>query len=185
MRIKRTSALVIVVSSSVIVTVLALTLFGFYAYLEWKEADTAKNYRLGLYDLNARVFAKHILVNLQAKLGTEGASKGKPVIEGTVKNVSNKKIHSLKLRIAFYDPEQRVIYVDKFYPIGSDPESLVNISGFDENFLKEHDSISFKHPLKNYPQEIESYLGSRSKFAKLPGGETLSLVYKIEGLDIK
>ncbi len=185
MRIKRTSALVIIISSSVIVTVLALTIFGFYAYLEWKETDIDKNYRLGLYDLNARVFDKHILINLQAKLGAKGASRGKPIVEGTVKNASNKKIYSLKLRIAFCDRQRQVIYVDKFYPIGADPESLVNISGITENFLKEGDSISFERPLKNYPQEIESYLRTKSKFAKLPDVETLSLVYKIEGFYIK
>jgi len=185
MRIKRTSALVIVVSSSVIVAVLALTIFGFYAYLEWKETAIAKNYRLNLYELNARVFGRHILINLQAKLGTEGALKGRPVVEGTVKNASNRKIYSLKLRIAFYDRQRQVIYVDKFYPIGAEPEPLVNISGFTENFLKDGDSISFKHPLKNCPQEIESYLIGKSKFAKLPDVEALSLVYKIEGLAIK
>ena len=185
MRIKRTSALVIVVSSSVIVMVLALTIFGFYAYLEWKETDITKNYQLGLYDLNARVFGGHILINLQAKLGAEGASRGRPVVEGTVKNTSNKKIYSLKLRIAFCDRQRQVIYVDKFYPIGAEPESLITISRFTENFLGEGDSISFEHPLKNCPQEIESYLRAKSKFAKLPDVEALSLVYKIEGLDIK
>jgi len=185
MRIKRTSALVIVVSSSVIVAVLALTIFGFYAYLEWKETDIVKGYRLALYDLNARVFDKHVLVDLQAKLGAESVSTGKPIVEGTVRNASNKKVYSLRLRIAFCDSQRQVIYVDKFYPIGTEPESLVSVGGITENFLKEHDSISFKHPLKNCPQEIENYLRTRSKFVKQPNVEALSLVYKIEGLDIK
>ncbi len=185
MRIKRTSALVIIVSSSVIMIVLALTIFGFYAYLEWKETDTVKNYRLSLYDLNARVFNRLVLLNLKANLGTEGALKGKPVIEGTVENISNKKIYSLKLKISFYDHQNRAIYVDRFYPVGAEPEPLVNISGFSENFLGEGDSISFKHPLRNCPREIVDYLIAELNFVKLPDNKKLNLVYKIEGLDIK
>ncbi|MGB2705650.1 MAG: hypothetical protein WBC74_02170 [Candidatus Omnitrophota bacterium] len=185
MRIKQTSTLVIIISSSVIVAVLALTLFGFYAYLEWKEQNIRKNYRIALYDLNARVFGKYILINLQAKFGTEGASRGRPVVEGTVKNTSNKKIYSLKLKVSFCDPKRQVVYVEGFYPVGTEPESLVNIGGITENFLKENDSISFKHQLKNCPQEVNDYLKAKSKFSKLSDVGRLSLVYKIEGLDIK
>ena len=188
MRFKRTSALVVLISSAVIASVLGLTIFGFYAYLECKEKSSRKNYRLALYGLNGRIFDKYVPVNLQAKIDREGAFKDSPTVYGTITNNSNKKIYSLKLKITFSDPERRVVYVDTFYPVGSDIESSAGITDIvkkTENFLSEGDSISFTRQLNNCPQELLDYLKSRLKFAKLKSVEAMKLSYKIEGLDIR
>ena len=188
MRLKPRTIPVIALSSLIIASVLAITIFGFYAYLEWKEKNIRRNYRLHLEDINGRLFDKYIIVSLQAKMEKRGAFKGKPVISGTIANKSNKKIYSLKLKIAFSRPSEQVVYVDTFYPIGPGLESPIHIGDIakkTKNFLSEGDSISFTHQLKNCPTEVLDYLKSKLKFAKSLMGKPLDLTYKIEGLDIK
>ena len=185
MRIKRISTLVITISSLVIISVLGLTIFGFYAYLGWKVKVIRQNYRAALYDLNGRTFARYVTIDLQPGIGTDGALKGKPVVEGTLKNSSNKKIYSLKLKIAFYDSLRRAIYVDRFYPVGPALESPANAADVTENFLRENDSISFVQPLKNCPSKVLLFLKSKLGFAKINDKEPIDFEYKIEGMDIR
>ena len=188
MHIRPRPTLVIALSSLIIAAVLALTVFGFYAYLGWKKKHMERVYRLALYGRNATLFDRYIKVNLTAQIEKSGAFRGGPVLSGTIKNLSNKKIYSLKLKVLFYDPDRRVVYHDTFYPIGLDFESLVNISDIakeTKNFLLEADSISFKHKLKNCPAEVMAYLGSKLKFAKAAPLRPLLVEYKIEGLDIR
>ena len=188
MRLKPRTIPVIALSSLIIVSVLALTIFGFYAYLEWKEKNIKRNYRFLLKDINGQLFDKYIVVNLRAKIERGGAFKGKPVVSGTITNKSNKKIYSLKLKIAFSRPSEQVVYVDTFYPIGLELESPINIVDIvkkTKNFLSEGDSISFTHQLKNCPTEVLDYLKAKLKFAKFTEAKPLDLTYKIEGVDIK
>ncbi|OGW75791.1 MAG: hypothetical protein A2Z72_05245 [Omnitrophica bacterium RBG_13_46_9] len=188
MYIKLRSILVITVSSLIIASVLALTIFGFYAYLEWKEENGRGNYRRALYELSGNLFSKYILINLKARIDKEGIFKNRPVIEGTIKNTSSKKIYSLKLKIVFSDTQRHVVYVDTFYPIGLEFDSLANIGEIakeTKNFLLEGDSISFKHRLKNCPPQISEYLKSKLNFAKVGRAAPLQLEYKIEGVDIR
>ena len=128
MIIKQRGPLVITISSLVIASVLALTLFGFYAYLEWKQKNIEDSHRLAVYEFDARLFGKYIIVYLEAKTDAGGIFKGKPVVEGTIKNTSNKTIYSLKLKIALRDREDKVIYADTFYPVWAEPEFLINIA---------------------------------------------------------
>lgn len=169
MVIKRTSYLVITISSLVIASVLALTVFGFYAYLEWKEKRLNRNYALALYDLNAELFEKYIAIGLNAELGPQDVFKRGPAIEGSVRNLSDKKIYSLKMKIAFCDREGQVVYADTVY--------LAGIEG--------GGSRSFARYYKNAPEKVRRYLMSRSKLAKNEGVEPLELVYTVEGLDIR
>ncbi len=186
--IKNRTALVIAFSSVIISSVLALTIFGFYAYLGWKEKEIRRNYRIALYDLNAKTFEKYVIVKLDARFDDEGIFKGKPIVRVTIKNTSRKTIYSLRLKIAFYDKKHRTVYVDTFYPVGPELESLVNIADMTKmtkNFLLEGDSISFKHRLKACPPKVLEYLKSKRKFAGLGVSEPLKLEYKIVGLDIR
>jgi len=188
MRLKPRTIPVIALSSLIIVSVLALTIFGFYAYLEWKEKNIRRNYRLLLEDINGQLFYKYIIVNLRAKIEKGGTFKGKPVVSGAIINKSNKKIYSLKLKIALSRPNEQVVYIDTFYPIGLEFESPINIGDIakkTKNFLSEGDSISFTHQLKNCPTEVLDYLKAKLKFAKSTEAKPLNLTYKIEGLDIK
>lgn len=188
MRLKPRTIPIIVFSSLIIASVLSLTIFGFYAYLEWKENTMRRNYKFALYDLNSYLFEKYLVIDIWSKIGTEDIFKGKPIVWGTIKNTSNKKIYSLRLKISFCTPQGQVIYLDRFYPIGLELESLINISDITkktENFLQEGDSISFKHQLKNCPPQVLNYLKAKSKFAKIERTQPLELVHKIEGLDIR
>lgn len=185
MRLKPRTVPVIAFSSAVIVSVLALTMFGFYAYIEWKESNAAHNYKLALYELKGHLFEKFVIVSLRAKIGEVGTFRGKPIVEGTIKNTSNKKIYSLKLKITFHDKEHRALYVDTFYPVGLEFESLLNLSSTTKNYLRDGDAISFKHQLRNCPPRVMGYLKSQLKFAKVEGAEPFELGYKIEGLDIR
>ena len=94
----------------------------------------------------------------------------------------------LKLKVAFRNPEKEVIYVDVFHPIGAEFDSFVNLSELTrttENFLREGDSISFKHQLKNCPPEVLNYLKAKLKFARSQAKDPLELIYKVEGLNIR
>lgn len=188
MVIKGKSPLIITISSLVIACALALTVFGFYAYLEWKAKNTKRNYRLSAYDLDAHLFAKYIALELKPKLDMQDAPTGAPIIEGTVKNTSRKKIYSLKIKIAFVDPSGEVLYVDTLCPVGVDLESPVNLGDMTRktrNFLLEGDSVSFTYRLKNCPPKVLDYMRSQLKFAKAKKGQPLELVYRIEGVVIR
>jgi len=189
MRIKSRTTPIIVLSSLIIISVLLLTMFGFYVYLEWKNKNALRNYNLAIYDLNGQLYKKNILINLEAKIGKKGMLKGRPVIAGTIKNNSNKRIYSLKLKVYFSDETQRVLCVNTFYPVGSEFEPFVNLPDVrknTKNFLAESDSISFTHQLGNCPPRVLNYLKSHLKFAKPgKGKEKLQFTYKIEGLDLE
>lgn len=175
MHLKYRTVLIIILSSVIISSVLTLTIFGFYAYLEWKSQTTRRNYQISLHDINAELFSKYIAIELEPKIDKEGVFQDKPILEGAIKNTSDKAIYSLRLRIAFRDNEHRVVHVDHFYPIGP---------GF-RSFLRGGDTLSFKYRLKNCPQKVTDYLDAQLRFAKDPGPGQLELVYKIEGIDIK
>lgn len=179
---------VILFSSLIMALALMLTIFGFYAYLKVKEEKMQLDYRATIYDLNARLFAKYIPITIQAKIETEDTFRDKPVAEGTITNSSNKKIYSLKLKLIFYDKNDRVLYVDTFYPIGVEFESLLDIADITDetkNFLAEGNSISFTHKLTNCPDSVCEFLEAKLKFAKSQEAEPIRLEYKIEGLDIR
>ena len=185
MIIKRKSILIVAASSTLIALVLVLTLFGFYAYLEWEEAHSRRNYTKSLYDLNGRVFRRFIVVALQARIADAMPFSGKPVVAGTIKNNSNKTIYSLKMKIALHDSAQRVVYIDTFYPIGLERESIIDTGHTTRNFLLQGDSLSFTHYLKKCPLEVVEHLASQLKFAKEDDFRPLELKYTIEELDIR
>lgn len=186
MTIRRISSQVIVVSSVIICSVFALTLFGFYAYLQWKEEGMRIRYKAAICDIDTHLFEKYVLINLRAKIAKNGIYKDKPVVEGTIKNISNKQIYSLELKITFYDSQRRVIYQDSFYPISSSFEtSLTDIGDNTKNLILEGDSSSFTHQLVNCPPKVIYYLKAKMDLAKLERPAPLELAYKIERLDIR
>ena len=173
MIIKKKSILVIVLSITLITLVLITTLIGFYLYLNWKEENTKSLYLTSLYELNAKLYAKYIsITSILIKIDEEEFFKGKPIIEGRIKNTSNKKIRSLKLKISLLDKDGRVLYMGLFYPLRIDSHS----------YLAPNDAISFKHLLKNCPKDITSYLKMKTRFAKEKKKEAIDIDYKIEEL---
>ena len=188
MRIKSRTRPVIILSSLIIISVMILTMFGFYAYLEWKEKNIRSVYYEDLYKLNAQIFKKHIYVDLKARLETKGYFKGTPVIYGTITNNLDKKIYSLKMKVRLFDQEQKVLYVDTFFPIGYDMEAFVDIRELifnTENFLGEGDSISFDHQIRNCPPKVMDFFVSQLKFAKTKDVKPINLKFDIEGLELR
>ncbi len=182
MIIKKKSILAIIFSSILISLVFITTLIGFYLYLNWKEENTKSLYLSSLYELNAKLYAKYILItSILIKIDEGEFFKGKPTIEGRIKNRSNKKIRSLKLKILLLDKDGRVLYMDLFYPLRINSYFGV-ISKETGNYLAPNDAISFKHLLKNCPKDITSYLKMKTRFAKEKKEEAISIDYKIEEL---
>jgi hypothetical protein len=188
MRIKSRTRPVIILSSLIIISVMVLTMLGFYAYLEWKEKNMRNTYYEDLYKLNAQIFKKHISVILKAKFETEGYLKETPVVYGSIKNNLDKKIYSLKMKVRLFDQDQKVLYLDTFLPIGYDLETFIDIRELifnTENFLGEGDSISFEHQIKNCPPKVLDYFKSQLKFAKSENVKYINLKYDIEGLELR
>lgn len=182
MIIKKKSILVIVLSSTVVAVVLVITLFGFYIYLNLKEENNNDAYISDIRQLNAKLYSKCILISsVVIKIGEEGAFKNEPVVEGQIKNTSNKKLVSLKLKLSLLDKDGRVLYMDAFYPLRHKSYFGV-ISEETGNFLAPSDSVSFKHILRNCPNDIEIYLKMKKQFAKEKKKETINIEYKIEEL---
>ena len=188
MRLKPRTALVISLSSAIITSVMALTIFGFYAYLEWRTKNIKHTYQLARYELDAEIFKNDIHLDMDVRAGGSSLLRPRTVAFGTIKNNSSKVIYSIQLKIAFYDKNHTALYVETFYPIGSEPEVLVNFGDIvrsTKKFLGAGDSISFTHQLKNCPKEVMDYLNDKSKFAKSEGEAPISFVYKIEGIDLQ
>jgi hypothetical protein len=176
MIIKKKSILVIILSILLISLVLIATLIGYYLYLNWKEENTKSAYLTSLYELNAKLYAKYIsITSILIKIDEEEFFEGKPIIEGHIKNTSNKKIRSLKLKISLLDKDGRVLYMDLFYPLRIDSYS----------YLAPNDAISFKHLLKNCPKDITSYLKMKTRFAKEKKKDPINIDYKIEELTLE
>ncbi len=66
MMIKKKSLIVALVSSIVICLVLVVNLAGYLIYLELKDDELTKIYRMSLQKVNAKVYSKHIEI---ARLG--------------------------------------------------------------------------------------------------------------------
>jgi len=172
--IKRKSRLVIIWSCFLVAAVLMLSLMGYYFFISWKEEEAEKHYRLIVQELNAKIFAKYVSVTgVVAKIEQEGLLEGLPVLEGSIKNTSVKKVTLLKIKTFFLDKDNSVIYLDSFYPLGG------------ENYLLPNDSISFKHLLRKAPKELRNYLVMRQSFAKAEEPLKITLRWQIEALDIE
>jgi len=188
MLIKMKSLVVALISSFLISLALILTLIGYLAYMEFKSEEFNSHYRDQMQKINARVYSKHIEINkLQAVIGTTGALKGKPIMEGVVKNKGVKKITDLLIKVKFVDKDGAVIYESTFRPqepaFGSANIPLVSIPYLYDKakvILKPGEDLPFKRILADCPKEIASSL--TGSFAKTSGRWSGSLAYEIISL---
>jgi len=183
--IKKKSIIVIILSTMLISLVLIITLVGYYLYLNWQEENDRLTYCDSLYELNAKLFSKYVDVSyVNLKMDTEGVFKGNPVVEGRITNRSDKKLLSIKLRIAVKDKEDRVLYTESFYPLQKSTYVPILTEGTGQ-FLSPGDSISFSHILKNCPRQVVSYLDMRTQFAKGKNPKAMDLEHKVTELIIE
>ncbi len=177
MLIKKKSLIVTLVSSFVIASVLVMTLAGYVIYTELKAEELRNVYQGLLQKINAKSYSKYIEVsNLDAKIETTGVLKGKPVIEGVIKNKGNKPVSSLLMKVKFLDSDGAIIYDVVFRPqepsLGSAypaPIPIPYLIASPKIALKPVEELPFKKILTNCPGEILLELKAGRGFAKAAG----------------
>jgi hypothetical protein len=191
MIIKQKSLIVVLISSLVISLVLVLTLIGYLIYIELKGEEFKRFYQDLLQKANAKVYSKYIEISkLTARTEKAGALKGKPIIEGVVKNNGFRNIANLLIRVRFLDRDGATIYEVSFHPqepsLGTSTLPQVSIpylSGPARIMLKPSEALPFKRILVSCPHEIAMALRGESDFAKGLGrwaGRLIAEVLSIE-----
>jgi len=189
MFIKRKHKLVIVFSSLVIAMVFISTLIGYNLYIKWKGDVSAAKYRNSIYELSAELFRKDIILsNVSVDIGKQSARMSPPFIKGSLKNNSAKAVSSALVEVFFQKSDGSVIYKDWIYPLGVRKPPPGRFSLFFRrsktyNILLPGEGISFRHSIRNCPDEIYEQFSNKTNFAK-NGKNKVMIIYSIVGLDI-
>jgi len=185
---KRKSIVVIVFSSLIVAAVLFSTLLGYMLYVQWKEDSFVLKYHNSIYKLTAELFRENVSI-ANTKVRLEGAEPfpQMPVLEGSIKNSSDKTVISVLVEISFREPDGSVVYKDWFYPLGersfSNPIMFSGVKRA-ENVILPGEGISFRHLLRNCPRELVPMLSSGSNFARNSAEGKIALVCEIKGLRV-
>ncbi len=192
MIIKKKSLIVALISSIVISSVLVLTLVGYVMYIELKGEEFKRSYVELLRKANAKFYSKYVEVSkLSAALVGTGALRGRPIIEGLVKNTGYKDIADLLMKVKFLDRDGAVIYEVVFHPqepsLGSasltQGLAIPYLSSPSRLIIKYNDSMPFKKILTNCPKEILEELKKGAGFAKSRGRWSGTLSFEVLSLD--
>ncbi len=191
MLIKQKSLIVALVSSFVIALVLVLTLVAYLIYIELRGEEFKRSYQELLAKVNSKVYSKYIeAVKLDAFIEASGALKGKPVIDGVIKNNGSRNITALLMKVKFLDRDGAVIYEVTFHPqepsLGAQASPQVVIpylSSPARIILKPRDSLAFKRILANCPREIIQSLQDKSVTARTGGRWSGKLVFEVLSID--
>lgn len=187
MLFKSKSANVIICSSIVIAVVIVSTLAGYTLYIQWKEDTNSLSYRNSISKLTAEMFAKDIVLsNVSVKVWKEPPFTGIPVIEGSIKNNSQKTMTSLSVEAAFRRPDGSVAYRAWLRPLGEDEFSQrTALSGAERTrrVLAPGEGMSFKHLLRNCPRELVSGVTNKAKRPKAGSEDKVSLEYKVAAVE--
>ena len=185
MNLKNKHVLVISLSSLVVAIVLVSTLIVYSLYLDWKEDSKALQYNNSIYRVTADMFAKYVAVsNVNVNAAGNDIFRHIVVIEGSVKNNSDKTITSLMLEVSFSRPDGTVIYRDWLYPIGDNRSSYTSSSVSAKNVLSQGEGVSFRHILVNCPAEVAEGIQFNTKFAKIPADKRIQMEYEIAGMSV-
>ncbi|MFH1552946.1 MAG: hypothetical protein ABID83_04845 [Candidatus Omnitrophota bacterium] len=188
MFLKKKHILVIIFSSLIITVVFVSTLIGYSLYIQWKKDSFALRYRNSIYKLTAELFRKDVITsNMSVKIGGKELFPGLPLLEGSLKNNSNKTVTSVMVEVYFLRPDGTVVYKDWFYPLGEQhfgsPALLPGIKQT-RNILLPGEGISFRHLLRNCPRELVEQVSVRTKLAKNSSKDRIKMVYSIVGLSV-
>lgn len=188
MRIKRKHAQVIIYSSLIITVVFISTLIGYSIYMQWKKDAFASKYRNSIYKLTAELFKNDIVLsNIGVKMDPDGASSKVPLIEGRLKNNSNKTVTSILVEVAFLTPNGRVLYKGWFHPLGERRFGSPVFPADDQkarNVMLPGEGITFRYLLRNCPHEVVEEIYEKSEFAKKKTDDGITLVCSVEGLKV-
>lgn len=175
--IKKKSMVVAFVSGFIICLVLALTLVGYIVYLEMGEEKSKAAYRDLMEKASAKFYAKYIEVaRLGANIESTGALRGKPVLEGIIRNNGTRDITDILMRVKFLDPDGAIIYEVVFHPqepalssSGITHVAIPYLSDPSKVTIKPEGSLPFKKILMNCPKEILAELKKGAGFARGSG----------------
>jgi hypothetical protein len=188
MRIKRKHAQVIIYSSLIIAIVFVSTLVGYSIYMQWKKDAFASKYRNSIYKLTAELFKNDIILsNIDVKMDENSTHSQVPLIEGRIRNNTNKTITSVLVEVAFLAPDGRALYRGWFHPLGERRfgSSVFSPSGQKtRNVLSPGEGITFRYLLRNCPREVVREISKKSEFAKNNEDDTINLFCSIEGLKV-
>jgi len=169
--------------------VFILTLIGYNLYVKWKGDVSAAKYRSSIYELSAELFRKDIILSkVSVDIGKQSARTSPPFIKGSLKNNSAKAVSSALVEVFFQKSDGRVIYKDWIYPLGVRKLPLGRFSLFFRrsktyNILLPGEGVSFRHPIRNCPNEIYEQFSNKTNFAK-NGKNKIMIIYSIVGLEI-
>lgn len=178
MKIKKKSLIVALISSIVICLVLVVNLAGYLIYLELKDDELTKIYRMNLQKVNAKVYSKHIeIARLGASFDMMGPLSGEAVLEGIVRNDGYRDITDLFIKVKFLDRDGAVLYEVAFHPLEPSlgyygaftPIPISHLSDSSASVIRPESSLPFKKILTNCPEEILSELKAH---AGSPGGKS-------------
>lgn len=191
MIMKQKSLIVAIISGIIISLVMILTLVGYLIYIELRGEEFKRSYHALFEKTTARVYSKYIeALKLDARIEPAGALKGKPIIEGAIKNNGARNITDLLIKIKFLDRDEAVMYEVAFHPnepaLGESTAPQVALpyisnylSGPSKVILKAGDSLNFKWILMNCPREIILALQEKIGFAKDTGRWTGKLAIEV------
>ena len=193
MIIKQKSLLVALISSFVVALSLILTLVGYLAYVELKGEEFRRAYGLLLGKANAKAYSRHIdIPNLSGGINNKGPLKGRPVIEGTLKNGGPKDISNILIKVKFLDRDGVILYDVTFHPqdpsLGTSILPHVSISylpGPARPVIKAGSAFPFKAILPDCPAEIITGLKEPESFAKPSkrGSWSGKLIFEVTSVD--
>ena len=184
--IKQKSLIVALISSFIIALVLVLTLIGYLVYIELKGEEFRRSYQVLLQKANAKVYSKYIEIpDLSAKIENAGALKGKPVIEGILKNKGSRNISSVLVKVKFLDRDGAILYDVSFHP--QDPSlgtsvlpqvSIPYLLSPARTPIKPDGAFPFKIILASCPLEIITALKKGAGYVKGPARWSGKLVFE-------
>jgi len=165
------------------------TLVGYNLYIHFKSESSSVTYSNSIYKLNAELLRKDInLSNVSVETGKKGLRARLPFIKGSLKNNSNKIVSSVLVEVSFQKRDGSVLYRELIYLLGDKKLSSRAVSlffggGRTYNVLLPSEGISFRHPIRNCPNEVYEQFSDKTNFAKNDKNK-ITIVYSIAGLDI-
>ena len=188
MLIKKKSLVVALISSIVICLVLVVNLAGYIIYLELKDDEFTKIYRMELRRANAKVYSKHIeIARLEAGFNATGPLSGEAVLEGIIRNDGYRDITDLSIKVKFLDKDGAALYEIAFHPLEPSlgsygvfaPAPITYLADSSVSVIKPESSLPFKKILTNCPREILSELKANKGSPSTRGRWTGKLDYEI------
>lgn len=188
---KKKSLVVALISSAVICVVMVVNLAGYLIYLEIKSDELNKSYYHQLHKLNAKVYSKHIeIAKLGASFEKTGPLRGKPVLEGIIRNDGYRDVADLVIKVRFLDADGAALYETAFHPqepslsspVDLAQASITHLGDYPISSIRPESSFAFKKIIMGCPKEILSELKQNTSGPSGKGRWAGRLDYEISSI---